>query len=58
MNEFDQFDRYATYKTTKNELPLFFINFVSKQNNVVYSIVGDFIIQFETSSHLEGALKV
>ena len=44
----------ATYKTTKYELPLFFICI---KTSVGYSIVADFIIQFETSSHIEEALK-
>lgn len=37
------------------ELPLFFI---CVKTNVGYSIVADFIVQFETSSHIEEALKV
>lgn len=45
----------ATYKTTKYELPLFFI---CVKTNVGYSIVADFIVQFETSSHIEEALKI
>ena len=44
----------ATYKTTKYELPLFFI---CVKTNVGYSIVADFIVQFETASHIEEALK-
>ena len=44
----------ATYKTTKYELPLFFI---CVKINVGYSIVADFIVQFETASHIEEALK-
>ena len=45
----------ATYKTTKYELPLFFI---CVKTNVGYSIVADFIIQFETSSYIEEALEM
>ena len=40
----------TTYKTTKYELPLFFI---CVKTNIGYSIVADFILQFETSSHIE-----
>ena len=45
----------ATYKTTKYELPLFFI---CVKTNVGYSIIADFIVQFETSVHIEEALKI
>ena len=45
----------ATYRTTKYELPLFFI---CVKTNVGYSIVADFIVQFETTSHIEEALKI
>lgn len=45
----------ATYKTTKYELPLFF---VCVKTNVGYSIVADFIVQFEMTSHIEEALKI
>ena len=45
----------ATYKTTKYELPLFFI---CVKTNVGYSIVAEFITQFETTSHIEEALNM
>ena len=45
----------ATYKTTKYELPLFF---VSVKTNVGYSVVADFIVQSETTEHITEALKI
>ena len=45
----------ATYKTTKYELPLFF---VSVKINVGYSVVADFIVQSETTEHITEALKI
>ena len=45
----------ATYKTTKYEIPLFFI---SVKTNVGYSIVADFIIQEETIEQISEALQV
>ena len=44
----------ATYKTTKYELPLFF---VSVKTNVGYSVVAEFIIQSETTPQILEALK-
>ena len=43
----------ATYKTTKYELPLFFI---SVQTNVGYSTVAQFITQNETAQDIQEAL--
>ena len=45
----------ATYKTTKYELPLFFL---SVKTNVGYSVVAEFIIQSETAPQISEALKV
>ena len=45
----------ATYKTTKYELPLFFL---SVKTNVGYSVVAEFIIQSETAPHISEALRV
>ena len=45
----------ATYKTTKYEIPLFFI---SVKTNVGYSIVADFIIQEVTIEQISEALLV
>ena len=45
----------ATYKTTKYELPMFF---VSVKTNVGYSVVADFIIQSETTEQIAEALKI
>ena len=45
----------ATYKTTKYELPLFFI---SVRTNVGYSPVAQFITQNETAQDIQEALKV
>ncbi len=45
----------ATYKTTKYELPMFF---VTVKTNVGYTPVADFVIQSETSDHIAEALKV
>ena len=45
----------ATYKTTKYELPLFFL---SVKTNVGYSVVAEFIIQSETAPQILEALKV
>lgn len=45
----------ATYKTTKYELPFFF---VSVKTNVGYSVVADFIIQSETTEQITEALKI
>ena len=45
----------ATYKTTRYELPLFFI---SVRTNVGYSPVAQFITQNETAQDIEEALEV
>ena len=45
----------ATYKTTKYELPLFFI---TVKTNVGYSIVADFVVQSETIELISEALRV
>lgn len=45
----------ATYKTTKNSIPLFF---VCVKTNVSYSVVAEFITQFETSEHIHEALLI
>ena len=44
----------ATYKTTKYELPLFFI---AVKTNVGYSPVADFVVQSETTDQIAEALK-
>ena len=45
----------ATYKTTKYELPLFF---VSVKTNVGYAIVADFVIQSESTLEIGEVLQV
>ena len=45
----------AIYKTTKYELPMFF---VTVKTNVGYTPIADFVIQSETGIHIEEALKV
>ena len=45
----------ATYKTTKYELPLFFL---CVKTNVGYIVVADFIIQGETSEKIQEALDI
>ena len=45
----------ATYKTTKYELPLFFL---SVKTNVGYFVVAEFIIQSETVPQISEALKI
>ena len=45
----------ATYKTTKYELPLFFI---SVRTNVDYSPVAQFVTQNETAQHIQKVLEV
>ena len=45
----------ATYKTTKYELPLFFI---SVKTNVGYSVVAEFVIESESASNISEALRV
>lgn len=45
----------ATYKTTKYDIPLFF---VTVRGNAGYIVVAEFIIQAETVVHIEEALNV
>ena len=45
----------ATYKTTRYELPLFFI---SVRTNSGYCVVADFIVQSESTEHVTEALQV
>ena len=45
----------ATYRTTKYEIPLFFI---SVKTNVGYTIVADFIVQNETIQQITEALQI
>lgn len=45
----------ATYKTTKYEVPLFFL---SVKTNVNYVVVAEFIIQSETADEISEALSV
>lgn len=45
----------ATYKTTKYELPMFFI---TVKTNVQYTAVADFVVQSETSEQIIEAIKV
>ena len=45
----------ATYKTTKYEMPLFFI---SVKTNVGYSIMADFVVQEEMIEQILEALRV
>ena len=45
----------ATYKSTKYELPMFF---VTVKTNVGYTPIADFVVQSETSDQIEEALKV
>lgn len=45
----------ATYKTTDYALPLFFL---VVRTPVAYVTVGAFIVQFETSQHIEEELKI
>ena len=45
----------ATYKTTKYELPMFF---VTVKTNVGYTPIADFVVQSETSDQIEEALNV
>ena len=45
----------AAYKTTKYELPMFF---VTVKTNIGYTPIADFVIQSETGIHIEEALKV
>lgn len=45
----------ATYKTTKYDIPLFFL---TVRTNVGYIVVAEFIIQAETAAHIEEALRV
>ena len=45
----------ATYKTTRYDLPLFF---VSVRTNSGYCVVAEFIVQSESATHIEEALRV
>ena len=45
----------ATYKTTRYDLPLFFI---SVRTNSGYCVVAEFIAQSESATHIEEALKI
>ncbi len=45
----------ATYKTTRYDLPLFF---VSVRTNTGYCVVAEFIVQSESAAHIEEALQV
>ena len=45
----------ATYKTTKYELALFFL---AVKTNVGYSVVGEFIVQSETTEQITEALEI
>lgn len=45
----------ATYKTTKYDIPLFFI---TVRTNSGYTVVAEFIVQMETATHIQEALKI
>ena len=45
----------ATYKTTKYELALFFI---AVKTNVGYSVVGEFVVQSETTEQVAEPLSI
>ena len=45
----------VTYKTTRFELPLFFI---SVRMNTGYCVVAEFKVQSESAAHIEEALQV
>ena len=45
----------TTYKTTKYELALFFI---AVKTNVGYSVVGEFVVQSETTDQVAEALYI
>ena len=45
----------ATYKTTRYELPLFFI---TVRTNVGYSVVAEFVIQHEKTEDISEALNL
>ena len=45
----------ATYKTTRYDLPLFF---VSVRTNSGYCVVAEFIVQSESATHIEEALRL
>ena len=45
----------ATYKTTRYELPLFFI---SVRTNSGYCVVADFVVQLKSTEHVTEALNV
>jgi len=44
----------ATYKTTKYELALFFL---AVKTNVSHSVVGEFVVQSETTDQIAEALS-
>ena len=45
----------ATYKTTRYDLPLFFI---SVRTNAGYCVVAEFIVQSESATHIQEALSL
>ena len=45
----------ATYKTTKYDIPLFFL---TVRTNAGYTVVAEFIVQSETAFHIEEALSI
>ena len=45
----------ATYKTTRYDLPLFF---VSVRTNAGYCVVAEFIVQSESATHIQEALRL
>ena len=45
----------ATYKTTKYDIPLFFL---TVRTNAGYTVVAEFIVQVETAAHIEAALTI
>jgi len=45
----------ATYKTTRYDLPLFF---VSVRTNSGYCVVAEFIVQSESATHIQEALRL
>ena len=45
----------ATYKTTKYDIPLFFL---TVRTNARYTVVAEFIVQVETAAHIEAALTI
>ena len=45
----------ATYQTTWYDLPLFF---VSVRTNAGYCVVAEFIVQSESATHIQEALRL